>query len=203
MKTFGIDGDIRTVRPDGNTDPMIVEEIFARRDIHMAFTDEHWQRFGGHLKDAYTAALSAGTISVRALPGVGNLLALLAQSASFSQGVVTGNLQTGAAIKLRAAGLDGYFSFGAYASDSAYRPDLPRIARERWQAFATRSIDPSQCVIVGDTIKDLAAARANGMKCLLVGTGRYPVEELQYANPDACLADLTDTDEVIDILQSI
>ena len=60
-----------------------------------------------------------------------------------------------------------------------------------------------QCVIVGDTPKDLDAARQNHMKCVLVGTGRYPWEELQYYEPDACLLDLTDTLEMISILLSL
>lgn len=201
--TFGVDGDIRTVLPDGNTDPKIVEEIFAKQNIHMSFTENHWQRFAVHLSGAYESALAAGTTSVRALPGVENLLAALEQTRSFGQGVVTGNLETGAAIKLRAAGINSYFSFGAYASDSAHRPDLPKIALQRWLARTGRAVEAEACVVVGDTPKDLLAARHNGMKCLLVGTGRYPLEELQYLNPDACLADLTATDEVIDILNRI
>lgn len=202
-QTFGLDGDIRTVLPDGNTDPKIVEEIFAKQNIHMNFTADDWRRFAAHLSEAYESALSAGTTSVRALPGVENLLAALEQTRSFGQGVVTGNLETGASIKLRVAGLSRYFSFGAYASDSAHRPDLPRIAQQRWQAFSGRAIEAGGCIIVGDTPKDLLAARHNGMKCVLVGTGRYPVEELQHLEPEACLADLTATDEVIDVLSHI
>jgi phosphoglycolate phosphatase-like HAD superfamily hydrolase len=58
-------------------------------------------------------------------------------------------------------------------------------------------------VIIGDTPKDLDAARQNNMKCVLVGTGRYPLEELQYWQPDACLPDLTDTQGVISILLNL
>jgi len=65
---------------------------------------------------------------------------------------------------------------------------------------AGRPISAERCVIVGDTPKDLEAARANGMKCVLVGTGRYPVEDLRYYSPDACVADLTDTAEITDLL---
>lgn len=203
QQTFGVSGDIRTVLPDGNTDPKIVAEIFAKQNVHVNFTQDDWRRFATHLSGAYASALAAGTTSVRALPGVASLLSALGQAASFGLGVVTGNLKTGAAIKLRTAGLDSHFSFGAYASDSAHRPDLPKIAQQRWQTFSGRAIASDACVIVGDTPKDLLAARHNGMKCLLVGTGRYPVEELQYLQPDACLPDLTATDEVIDILSKI
>ena len=56
---------------------------------------------------------------------------------------------------------------------------------------------------MGDTPRDLEAARSNQMKCVLVGTGRYPIEELQYWQPDGCLADLADTEEILAILSAI
>jgi phosphoglycolate phosphatase-like HAD superfamily hydrolase len=93
-----------------------------------------------------------------------------------------------------------YLAFGAFACDSSHRPDLPAIAKRRWQALACREIGSGDCIIVGDTPKDLEAARANGMKCLLVGTGRYPLEELRYCSPDACVADLSDTAAITDLL---
>ena len=41
------------------------------------------------------------------------------------------------------------------------------------------------------------------MKCVLVGTGRYPIEELRYAGPDECLADLLDTKSMVELLAKI
>src|SRR4030095_2711977 len=66
-----------------------------------------------------------------------------------------------------------------------------------------RSLASNQCVIVGDTPKDLEAARQNEMRCILVGTGRYPIEELLYWHPDGCLADLTDTASVLSMLAGL
>ena len=203
LKTFAIAGDIRTVLPDGKTDPSIVAEIFAKKNIQVQFEPSHWEQFALHLRRSYDDALGAGTTTVKALPGVGDLLNALAQQDAFSRGVVTGNLETGAQIKLQAAGLDSYLGCGAYGSDSAHRPDLPKIARERWEKATGQRFSPGNCIIIGDTAKDLDAARQNGMRCLLVGTGRYPIEELQHSKPDACVADLTDTTQVIEILGSI
>jgi phosphoglycolate phosphatase-like HAD superfamily hydrolase len=76
---------------------------------------------------------------------------------------------------------------------------LPRIAKERWEQAKGRSIGSERCVIIGDTPKDLEAARKNRMKCILIGTGRYPIEELEFHQPDACMPDLTDTASVMDI----
>lgn len=203
FKTFGIDGDIRTVVPDGNTDPMIVEDIFAKANKKIELHDDDWAKFTTHLRERYHHYVQQGTTTTRALPGAGVLLRLLSLDESFSSSVVTGNFEVTAAIKLEAAGLAPYLRRGAYASDSRYRPDLPAIAKERWEKMSGRALPAAQCIVIGDTPKDLEAARLNRMKCVLVGTGRYPVEELQYWHPDGCLPDLSDSDAVIAMLSEI
>ena len=203
LETFGVAGDIRSVIPDGNTDPQIVREIFAKANVEMGIDDGQWEQFARNLRRSYSRALREGTTTVRSLPGALELLAALSAKEELSQGVVTGNFEVTAQIKLKAAGLNSYLSRGAYASDSPHRPDLPRIAKERWEQWTGKSLQVEQCVIIGDTPKDLDAARQNDMKCVLVGTGRYPLEELWYWKPDACLPDLTDTLEVIRILLNL
>ena len=200
LQTFGIAGDIRSVVPDGNTDPRIVEEIFAGAKLEVAIAVEHFQQFAINLQVKYANALQNGTMAIRALPGVIELLRSLSGNEAFDQGVVTGNFKVTARVKLEAAGLSSYLRLGAYGCDSPHRPDLPAIARERWQRFTGKPIPSEQCVIVGDTPKDLEAARVNKMKCILVGTGRYPMEELIYSEPDACLPDLSDTAAVVKLL---
>ena len=203
LETFGVMGDIRWVIPDGNTDPQIVREIFAKANVDMGFDNGHWEQFAKNLRRSYASALREGTTTVRALPGAKELLSALSEKQHWSQGVVTGNFEVTAQVKLEAAGLHSYLCRGAYASDSSHRPDLPKIAKERWEHRTGRSLRAEQCVIIGDTPKDLDAARQNHMRCVLVGTGRYPVEELQYWKPDACLPDLTDTQGVISTLFNI
>jgi phosphoglycolate phosphatase-like HAD superfamily hydrolase len=203
LDTFSVAGDIRSVFPDGMTDPRILEEIFTKVEAKIAISADRLIQFALNLQKSYVGALGAGTITVRALGGVPQLLERLSVHGLVAQGVVTGNFEATARIKLNAAGLASHLSFGAYASDSSHRPDLPAIARKRWQTSAGRDIKCERCIIVGDTPKDLEAARANGMKCVLVGTGRYPVEELQYYAPDACVADLMDTAAITDLLLQI
>ena len=203
MKTFGFAGDIRTVVPDGNTDPLIVKDIFIKAGVEIAVEPEHWERFTLHLQASYRDHVACGATTIHPLPGAEPLLQHLSAVMEFHASVVTGNFEATALVKLESAGLGSYLSRGAYASDSEHRPDLPSIARERWEMAAGRTITAGQCVIVGDTPKDLECARANGMKCLLVGTGRYPVEELEYWQPDACLADLSDTEQVVGLLANL
>jgi phosphoglycolate phosphatase-like HAD superfamily hydrolase len=83
---------------------------------------------------------------------------------------------------------------GAYGSDHQDRTRLVPVAVERARRLRGLVLEPSDAWVVGDTPADLACARAGGARCLLVGTGRIAVEELEAAHPDALLRDLRDTD---------
>ncbi len=203
FKTFGINGDIRSVIPDGNTDPRIVEDIFAQANVSLAIDEGQWAEFSINLRECYSSAVKQGTTTIRALPGVVVLLRQLAACDDFISSVVTGNLESMATVKLQTAGLSSYLCRGAYGSDSAHRSDLPLIAKERCEQLSGTSIAFDRCVIVGDTARDLEAARQNNMKCILVGTGRYPMEELMLSQPDFCLPDLCDTAEAIKALARV
>jgi phosphoglycolate phosphatase-like HAD superfamily hydrolase len=200
LETFGVEADIRNVVPDGSTDPLIVRDIFAKAKLNIEFQDADWRTFTINLRDRYHHHVRQGTTRIRPLPGAAELLQALSVTADFTPSIVTGNFEITARVKLEAAGLALYLNRGAYASDSCHRPDLPAIAKERWEKTTRRRIAARQCIVIGDTPKDLEAARHNRMKCILVGTGRYPVEELKCWQPDGCLADLSDTESVIAML---
>ena len=203
FKTFGVNGDIRTVVPDGNTDPRIVEAIFRKANIEIEIVREHWEQFALNLRHSYQLSVQRGTTTVRALPGTAELLKSVSAHGSCHQGIVTGNFEVTARIKLETAGLGSYLGLGAFANDSSHRPDLPAIAKARFELSLGKPIPPAQCIIVGDTPNDLEAARHNKMKCVLVGTGRYPLEELLYWQPDACLPDFSDTAQVLKTIMGL
>jgi phosphoglycolate phosphatase-like HAD superfamily hydrolase len=203
LETFGIPGDIRSVIPDGNTDPMIVTEIFSRSNILIQDIDDKWQQFSSNLHRCYSQAISSGSTTVRALAGAAELLQTVAASGVFGSSVVSGNLEPMARVKLEAAGLYSYLCRGAYGSDSPRRSDLPAIAKCRCEAAFGVSIPLSDCIVIGDTPRDFEAARCNRMKCILVATGRYSLEELSNCHPDLCLPDLTDTAAVLEMLLNI
>ena len=200
VKTFGFPGDIRSVIPDGNTDPLIVDEIFAQAGRE-AERSRAWQdAFAANLCESYGRAIREGTTTVSALPGVLELAKVLARVPRLYQGVVTGNFEATARIKLEVAGLDGYFRLGAYGSDARERTELLQIGKKRWDEKVGEPFTPESCIVVGDTPKDLDAARLNRMKCVLVGTGRYAVEVLLTCGPDACLPDFKNTTETVETL---
>ena len=149
---------------------------------------------------AAEAALLARTGA--ALPGVPELLAHLASEGAVHQTLLTGNTAANALVKVTAFGLEQWLDLevGAYGSDHADRRELVPIAIDRARRLRGVDVDPSQTWVVGDTANDLACARAGGAHCLLVATGKTARAELERLQPDAVLADLSDTDTVARIL---
>jgi phosphoglycolate phosphatase-like HAD superfamily hydrolase len=82
---------------------------------------------------------------------------------------------------------------GAYGSDDADRTRLPPVAARRAAALVGRVFEGPEVVIVGDTPRDIACARAFGATSVAVATGRHSVDELAACAPDHVFADLGDT----------
>jgi phosphoglycolate phosphatase-like HAD superfamily hydrolase len=133
------------------------------------------------------------------MPGVPALLDRLEAEPGVVLGLLTGNVARGAALKLRAGGLDpARFVVGAYGSDAAHRPDLPPIAARRAAArFGGRAPGGHEVVIIGDTPADIECGRCIGARAIGVATGGYALEELLAHEPHAAFEDLTDLDAVL------
>lgn len=134
--------------------------------------------------------LSHGGFPGKVLPGVVDLLDELAALPGITVGLLTGNIAGGAAAKMRHFGLDRHFPFGAYGCDHADRNLLGPIALERAARHAGRAFLPEETVVIGDTPKDIACARALGAPCVAVATGRFSVEDLRSAGADRVVATL-------------
>jgi phosphoglycolate phosphatase-like HAD superfamily hydrolase len=105
-------------------------------------------------------------------------------------GVVTGALEAAAHIKLARGGLNGFFAFGGYGSDSPERDELTRRAIDRASGAIGRRIDAKSVYVVGDTPKDIQAAHAVGAVGVGVASGKYSVDDLRAANADISLDSL-------------
>ena len=115
-KTFGFPGDIRNVIPDGNTDPVILEDIFAAANVNIEITEENWGAFAENLHQSYAWSIQQGLTRLFPLPGVLELVGELDDREGIYQGVVTGNLEVTGRLKLDAVGLSPYLKLGAYGS---------------------------------------------------------------------------------------
>jgi phosphoglycolate phosphatase len=125
-------------------------------------------------------------------PGVEALVAKLAE-AGVRQTVVTGNLASIARHKLEAGGLVPPIELdvGGYGDSAPNRAAVAQVALDRLSAAGWRP-DLGGVWVVGDTPRDLACARAVGVRCALVATGRRPLEELSGLGADIVLPDLSD-----------
>jgi phosphoglycolate phosphatase-like HAD superfamily hydrolase len=125
------------------------------------------------------------------LPGVASLIELLTER-GYPLGVLTGNVQEVAWLKLGVSGLREYFRFGAFGDDADQRADLVPIALERAREALGFDVSSDRTWVVGDTPRDIACARANGACIIAVATGYYSVEQLVVHEPDVLLNDLTE-----------
>lgn len=183
----------------GKTDPQIVREYTDAMHLDAgAYLPSILARLENELATASSDLARSG----RALPGAATLLEELAKDRRLHLSVLTGNIAPNAAVKLSAFGLDKRLDLetGAYGSDSEERTDLVPIALGRLASLRGVHLQPEQAWVVGDTPRDLEAARAAGARCLLVATGRFDLAELRRLEPDAALADLTGTEDVVNLL---
>lgn len=175
---FGGEAPVLDLR--GATDSGILADLFVhygrepKADLGETFFRRYLEVLGENLRGS--------SFSPRVLPGVVEMLDHLSGLADVSIGLLTGNIEAGARAKMNHFGLDHHFAFGAYGCDHADRNQLGPIALERAAAHAGRRFSPEETLIIGDTPKDIACARAIGARCLAVATGSIPAEELAGAD---------------------
>lgn len=192
------------VRMSGKTDPLIALEIL----LFAGLAEEEARRLLRRVVERLEAELEGARDLVReqghVMAGVEALLAGLHDDPRVTQSVLTGNTASNAAVKLEAFALDRWIDVdvGAFGSDDSDREQLVPVALDRVRRLRGRDLGPEQVWVVGDTPRDLACARAGGARCLLVATGRFPIEELEAEEPDEVLPDLTDTEAVLKLLRS-
>lgn len=126
------------------------------------------------------------------LPGVEPLIAALEGRAALALGLGTGNVERGARIKLEKFGLNPRLPFGGFGCDAEDRGELIAAGFARGAARLGLSVDRCRRVVIGDTPRDVQAARANGAVAIAVATGGASVEALRASAPDALFDDLTD-----------
>ena len=183
----GIDANIEEHTHAGMTDPEIAAIVFREaigRDGSEAERAAAIAAYLSHLGDAVEE--SSG---YRVMPGIEALLPRLVER-EVLLGIVTGNIEAAAHIKLARANLNRFFAFGGYGSDSRDRTELTRKALERGGVVAGAPVDPATAIAVGDTPRDVKAGHGAGIKVVGVATGSYSVEELSDVGADWAIEDV-------------
>jgi phosphoglycolate phosphatase-like HAD superfamily hydrolase len=135
------------------------------------------------LRQRYLAEEVETSPGFRVMPGVPELLDRLSGEARLI-GLVTGNTEPAAHIKLSRPELNRYFAFGGYGSDADERVDVCRRALDRAARVAGEGFDRAGSIAVGDTPLDVEAGHGAGIRVTAVATGEYGVEELRAAGAD-------------------
>jgi phosphoglycolate phosphatase len=194
--------EVPVVDMHGKTDPQILREIFRAAEM----ADEDIATMLPEAMAACERALAAAEQEYRTRgrthPGVVDVLRRLHGTDGVRQTLVTGNLVGNAAVKLAAFDLTTWFDFevGAYGTDHEDRLELVPIALDRVERLRGERYEPNEVWVVGDTERDLACARAGGVRCLLVGTGAPGWEGVRDLDADVVLPDLSDVERVCEVL---
>jgi phosphoglycolate phosphatase-like HAD superfamily hydrolase len=185
---YAIDDAMSVVHPAGMTDPVIVADIFAAflgRAPTTVETQTVLDTYVPYLRDEVS-----NDRRFRLMPGAAETVTFLAGEAHVTLGIATGNIRAAAEIKLSRAGLWSAFRFGGFGDDHADRGHLVARAIERAKQLAAREVPPDRIVVVGDTPRDVAAARACGVQVIAVPTGSYDRSTLEATRPDTVLDSL-------------
>jgi phosphoglycolate phosphatase-like HAD superfamily hydrolase len=195
-RVFGAAGGIDQYDLRGRTDTRIVHDVMGALGWEPARVKERLDDFFEAYLGGLTSEIGDGR-HVVTLPGVCAVVARLAQSPEALLGLVTGNIEEGARIKLLPTGLWPHFRVGAYGSDHMDRRRLPSLAARRAQALVGYPFAATEVVVIGDTPHDIDCARACGAVAVAVTTGQYTRAELLADRPDHLFDDLADVDKVL------
>jgi phosphoglycolate phosphatase-like HAD superfamily hydrolase len=194
VEVFGTTGPIDDYSFAGRTDPQIVHALMGAAGLERADVDDGlpglWDHYIANLRREMEHT------EVEALPGIPELMRRVEEArGEVLMGLLTGNIEEGARIKVDAAGLAWErFRVGAFGSDHADRPELPAVAVRRARERTGVEYAGKEIVILGDTPFDITCGAHLGVRTIAVATGRHTAEDLASHAPDHLFPDLRDTD---------
>lgn len=197
FELHGLARAMENIDPSGKTDPAIIREIFTAklgRDCDAPAMAAAQERYLSRLEDE--CAKAEDYFVMRGIPELLERLKALQTVV----GLGTGNLERGARKKLHRSGLNSYFPFGGFGSDSEDRAEILRRGHKKACAASGVSIASENVFIVGDTARDIAAARQAGFPVIAAATGGSPVSVLRKHKPDFLLENFEDADEFVRII---
>jgi phosphoglycolate phosphatase-like HAD superfamily hydrolase len=198
---FGIAGAFDGIQMGGRTDRWILEDAAARAGVSLDKSTV--QRFRDRYCERLRDALPEATQPKGVLPGVQTLLETLAAPAFDGEifvGLLTGNCQEGARIKLEHFDLWRFFRCGGFGDEARDRDELFPVALHRAVACGAPSVSPQEVIVVGDTPLDVACAAAAGARSVAVATGAADFETLEQSGAHLVVRDLSDTGAFLRLL---
>jgi phosphoglycolate phosphatase len=184
MELYEADVDISKVTGKGVPDPAVGRQAFEAVIGREPGDGEIEKLMAKRLE--YLPEEVEGSEGYAVMPNVEPLLEQLIDRGVLL-GLVTGNVEPAAHIKLARADLNRFFSFGGYGSDSDDRGELTKRSLERGGTVFGSALDLARCFSIGDTPRDVDAGHFAGIRVTGVATGKYSVEELREAGADSAI----------------
>ena len=196
---FAVKDAFRTISMAGKTDMLILKEGFELYaiDYSNGIIPEFYQTYIRYLKQNIRDAL--GHIK----PGIREALRELQAQKEFILGLLTGNIEEGARIKLDFFGLNDYFNIGAFGNDDEDRDRLLPVAVDKLFKRNSLHVSFRDCIVIGDTPRDISCSKPYGAFSVAVATGPYSAATLSEAGADIVLNDLSDTETFMSILKAV
>jgi phosphoglycolate phosphatase len=200
---FGTSGNLSRFYPGGRTIDAILFDTLLDANIKPEIINTYRQLFYKEYIAAFERMIKSGSYTFRPYPGGPELISALGAKQGVLLGLLTGNHQKTAELKLKTAGYDlKQFTIGAYGNESTDRSTLVGLAKLRAFKQVGRTFADQDIVVIGDTARDVAGAKVAGVKSIGVATGTDNLQMLRSAHPDHLFADLMDTQAVLSAIFS-
>jgi phosphoglycolate phosphatase len=186
QRVTGFEITLAGVLLHGSTDTAILREAYRQAGLPPSVLEERYEAILEAMRNC--VAERRHELDPLVLPGVNEVLHHLAQKGALL-GVASGNLEAIGWIKIEKAGLSEWFRFGGFSDHFPIRSELIGQAANKARELAGKG---AKICVVGDTPRDIEAARANFLSVIAVATGKCSFEELLACQPEACVSSLAD-----------
>ncbi|MEV5494214.1 haloacid dehalogenase-like hydrolase [Nonomuraea fuscirosea] len=188
---------VKLVPPMGRPDSEIVFETLAVNGV--VAEDGHLPQFLAALATAFADRRGRLAKEGRMMPGAKDALKSVSRLDGVVQTVLTGTIKSNAVHKLKAFGLDKHvdFELGGYGEEVYPKATLLQVAQSRAKQRYGTPFTPANTVVIGDSTRDVQAAKIGGAAMIGVASGRSMAAELREAGADVVLPDLSNASEVV------
>lgn len=187
----------------GRTDPQILADLLDFLPIESNHWEENRARF---LEDYFVTLkelLDPPPVEAGTIGQVETLLPQLAARDDITLGLLTGNFERGARIKLAPFDLNRWFATGGFGSDATDRPTIAKLAAERSMEHVGVSIPPERTIVIGDTVLDIGCAKANDFRSIGFGMSKAERNRLHEAGADRVIESYEPVESLLSWIDSL
>ncbi|BAW30895.1 MAG TPA: HAD family hydrolase [Methanothermobacter sp.] len=190
---YGADITLNIPNLQGMTDKQIIYQLAKKNNIKIREFNNIMERIVYHYKK------NVKREKIKPLNGTSQLLETL-EDMGTPMGIVTGNIEDIAWIKLKKAKFKKYFNFGGFGNEGCQRSTILQLALKRAEKTLNK-INPKKTILVGDTPRDMQAGKKVGTLTVGVATGDFTIGELKEAGADHVLKSFDEKEKFVKIIQ--